>query len=563
MQLRPLLIKRGTALLSFSRALRRFKIFQDYASARKVVIKKAELEFIDFVISAASNSAFREDLYWQIENFRNKSNSDKMRTFPGFYLFVERYIFNSVESNQHHFREAIYSRFADVINRNSALKLIFLPPAKQVVALYRRFLFSVASRTQRHMRSGSLTAQQLVDTLNNVRKMMATECNHGINEAEYLIKLSHSYFSTLTNEVGERIALKIYNDAYDRQLLRYQNLSTFPEVVRLFTTRGLDDTKYNLMSIQQMKTLLADKVEKLELLSEELGQKNKQLENQYEELTSQSEQLNMQNERLMEAQTLIEMMNDELGLYNRRLEEKVEERTRELAHSNKLLNEYNDNLEQYTFAISHQLKAPIARLLGLTNLLRILPEEEKPVIIDTLYKSGKELDGIFKDLVHSLNLKHEVASRNCEKVDIVSLIHAAWSQTMINHKFPEAWLRFPTDSPCVIETDRAHLHDALIQVYDNALKFRKPDQAVEVETMIEMKDGRVTLKIADKGIGFDSDMVHKRMFTPFARFNDSFPGRGMGLYLTRQHVSIVGGEIRMNSKLDVGTEVEIVLPVKV
>src|SRR5215207_7659874 len=91
----------------------------------------------------------------------------KLKFFPGFYLFVERYIFNSVETSQHTFREALYHQFASAINGNPALKIIFMPPAQQVTALYRRFLLSAAARTHKVTRSGSGVAEELTQLLNN------------------------------------------------------------------------------------------------------------------------------------------------------------------------------------------------------------------------------------------------------------------------------------------------------------------------------------------------------------------------------------------------------------
>jgi signal transduction histidine kinase len=531
-----------------------------FARSRKKAIKNAQLTFIEFVMNAAVNSAFREDLYWQIENFKNKSDVEKIKMFPGFYLFVERYVFNSVESSQTSFREALYQRFSLAIESNQSLRIIFLPSDKQVIALYRKFLFSVAHRTQKIVGAKTRLPWQLMNFLNATEKSetFSSEKMSKVNQS--LVRITHDYFNELSKQSGERTALKIYNEAYERQLVRYQNLDTFPEMLKLFPARALDESKYNLLSLQQMRNLLNEKVESLEALSSELQDKNTLLENQNDELSAQADQLNMQNQQLMEAQTLIELMNAEINSYSRTLEEKVEERTKALAHSNKLLTHYNENLEQYTFAISHQLKAPVARLMGLTNLLRIVPDSEKSVIGESAHLAAKELEGIFKDLVHALNLKHDAAALQREQVDVEELLHESWARVMHERKLPSAKFQcFGTEIATVL-TDRKYLSEALVNILDNAIKFRNGDEAPQVDTVVSFEEDKLLISIRDSGVGFEAEEVKSKLFTPFGRFNQIFPGRGMGLYITRQHINTLGGEIKLSSVPGTGTQVRIELP---
>jgi signal transduction histidine kinase len=535
-------------------------LWKRFATSRKKAVKNAQLSFIEFVMNAAINSAFHEDLYWQIENFKNKSDVEKIKMFPGFYLFVERYVFNSVESSQYSFREALYQRFSLAIDSNKSLKIIFLPSDKQVIALSRKFLFSLAHRTQKVVGAKTRLPWQLMNFLNATEKSETFSSEKMTKVSQSLVRISHDYFNELSKQSGERTALKIYNEAYERQLLRYQNLDTFPEMLKLFPARALDEGKYNLLSLQQMKHLLNEKVESLEILSTELQEKNSLLGNQNDELSAQAEQLNQQNQQLMEAQTLIELMNTEINSYSRKLEEKVEERTKELAHSNRLLTHYNANLEQYTFAISHQLKAPVARLMGLTNLLRIVPDSEKGVIGESAHLAAKELEGIFKDLVHSLNLKHDAAALRRESVDIEELLHESWARLMHEHGLPSVKFQCSSiDSPPVV-TDRKYLSEAIANILDNTIKFRNTDEVPSVDAIVSMEEGKVLISISDSGVGFEAEEVKSKLFTPFGRFNQTYSGRGMGLYLTRQHINILGGEINLTSAPGNGTQVRIELP---
>lgn len=526
--------------------------------AQKAVIRKAELEFITFITNAALNSAFRDDLHWQIENFNGKSDDEKIKLFPGFYLFIERYIFNAVETSQQSFREALYLQFGEAIHNNSTLKLIFLSPERQVVALYRRFLFSVAARSARSLRRTSPIVQQLLDVLNGKSDSIFSESPETLSETDRYIALSNRFYTSFAQAIGEKNVLKIYNDAYDNLLVRYQNLTTFPEMLKLFPGRALDETKYNLLSTQQMKRLLAEKVEALENATAELQEKNKQLANQFEELSAQSELLNLQNDQLSEAHTLITMMNEELNSHSRKLEEKVAERTAELAHSNSLLTLYNENLEQYTFAISHQLKAPVARLMGLTNLLRILPESERTVVCENLFASAKELDTIFKELVHSLNLKADTAN---VKTGVFNIEETASTLLKTSTSNTDIHVDFINESNAIIESSEEHVTECLRRIIDNAVKFQKAEGNQQIQVTLSRNENNLVVEVADNGEGFNAEEVRSRIFTPFSCFNTTHNGRGMGLYHAKQHIAILGGSITIDSEIGKGTKVQVTLPV--
>lgn len=308
----------------------------------------------------------------------------------------------------------------------------------------------------------------------------------------------------------------------------------------------------NDSSFRQLKNLLDDKVKKLEMLSAELRQKNIQLKMQYDELCAQSDRIDLQNQ-------LIELMNAELNSHSKKLEEKVDERTKELAHSNKLLKHYNENLEQYTFAISHQLKAPIARLLGLTQLIPMVSESERISINENLHNEAKELNTIFKQLVQALNLKHDTSTIKVESTNIELLLQETWEK-LSRQSDAAAMLECKVMGDALLDTDKTHLTEAVAHIFANALKFHKPHCSARVKAEIIRGKKWMKIRIKDNGIGFDTEDVSQKLFTPFSKFNVTHSGRGMGLYLMKQHVSILGGDVWVASRLNKGTETIIELP---
>jgi len=117
-------------------------------------------------------------------------------------------------------------------------------------------------------------------------------------------------------------------------------------------------------------------------------------------LTEQSEELAAQNEELIQSQEEILAQRDLVSQQNENLEEEVSKRTQELV-------EYNHQLEQFAFISAHNLRAPVARILGLGHVLDILKDkpEEKEEIYPKLIHTTKELDSVVKDLNSILELK--------------------------------------------------------------------------------------------------------------------------------------------------------------
>lgn len=490
---------------------------------------KNERKFVSFLIDVASKGRSYDYLYWTIKDFVNQSAERKRKLLPGFYLFIEPHIIPSGK-DPIDFRENLYRRFNNAIDADESLKLIFLSPEKQTLSLVKRFLTCITEKS---------------------RCTVGPDQNLTDDDLENLVRISHDIFHALKKQHGEQHAIEIFNQVYEQESAVYHRLNTFSYLLKLFPDCAIDESKYDSLSPHQLKNLLIDKIKGLELLSEELREKNSRTEQQFDVLSERNDQITLQN-------TLIEMMNDELNSHSKNLEAKVEERTRELAHSNKLLRHYNDNLELFTFTISHKLKAPISRLMGLTHLLRIVPANEHAAMMESVHGAATELDALFTDLVHSVNLKRDIAEVKKERVDVQSLLYEIWTQLQKDEEKPAFKCSIKNSS--IIKTDKARLAEALGLILDNSLKFAGSEGGAQIKAVVSTEEDKMTIIIEDTGVGFDASDAGTKLFAPFSRFNQTYPGRGMGLYLTRQHVLILGGDIQLESAINKGTKIKIELP---
>jgi len=289
-------------------------------------------------------------------------------------------------------------------------------------------------------------------------------------------------------------------------------------------------------------------------LNREINERNKVIASQNEELVQSNEEVSAQrdmvaeqNLKLKEAWAFIEEKNVEIRQRNENLEEEVEKRTQELV-------EYNQQLEQFAFISSHNLRAPVARILGLGQLLELpaKSDEDEKIIKDRLIATAKEMDRVVKDLNAILDIrKHNAGAATeidmSEELGLVCISlekEISDAQAVIKTDFAAA----PT-----VKTIRPYMDSILYNLISNAIKYRVPDRPPIIVLQTSFQDDFICLKVCDNGLGIDLALYRNKLFTLYSRFHDHVEGKGLGLYLVKSQLSAVGGKIEVESKLYEGT----------
>lgn len=250
---------------------------------------------------------------------------------------------------------------------------------------------------------------------------------------------------------------------------------------------------------------------------------------------------------IQEQQETIERQNQEMANRNETLEAEVERRTHELL-------EYNQQLEQFAFIASHNLRAPVASLLGLGELLDVqkLSEADRLQISHNMIQSARELDRVVRDLSTILEIRkssHELLSVvNLEEE--ISLIRVNLERELIE---TGAVLETDFNAQPQIKTVRPLMDSILMNLISNAIKYRQPDRPPVIRLRSERRDGELCLSISDNGLGLDLETYGDKLFTLYGRFHSHVDGKGLGLYLVKTHVHAMGGRIEVDSQPGVGT----------
>jgi len=96
----------------------------------------------------------------------------------------------------------------------------------------------------------------------------------------------------------------------------------------------------------------------------------------------------------------------------------------------------------------------------------------------------------------------------------------------------------------------------------NAIKYRNPEIPLKIKVTSQLINNFVEITFTDNGLGFDSESNSDKIFGLYKRFHHHIGGKGMGLYISKTQVEIMGGTIRVKSKKDEGTVFTVLLPAK-
>jgi signal transduction histidine kinase len=274
-------------------------------------------------------------------------------------------------------------------------------------------------------------------------------------------------------------------------------------------------------------------------------EQNNSLATSQEEIQAQNEELLMANEEISAQRDMIQQQRNHLDSRNRQLEDIVEERTKDLV-------QYIQQLEQFAFISSHNLRAPIARILGLGNLLEMKDLRDSETIHKALIACAHDLDIVIKDL----NAVLDIRQNNQLDLTLVMLsdemlkVRSSLSnQIMAN----EALIHEDFSEADQVKTFRPYLHSILMNLISNALKYRRLDVSPVITIKSLHKERFVCIQVSDNGMGIDLEKYGDKLFMMYRRFHNHVEGKGLGLYMVKTQIEAMGGKIEIESEINSGT----------
>jgi light-regulated signal transduction histidine kinase (bacteriophytochrome) len=239
-------------------------------------------------------------------------------------------------------------------------------------------------------------------------------------------------------------------------------------------------------------------------------------------------------------------------------EEKIRDLNDHLEKSNTQLRQSNDELDSFSYSVSHDLRAPLRAILGYSRMIeedysKLLDDEGKR-LFSVVQKNARRMGILIDDLLAFSHLgKTEIRK---SEVTMKTIAETA-AQEIINGS---------TVSLHIGELHTAYSDPALIkQVFtnliSNAVKYssKKPNPRIEINSVQEKNE--VIFSVADNGDGFDMQYAHK-LFGVFQRLHKAseFEGTGVGLAIVHRIISRHNGRVWAESKKGEGATFYFALP---
>jgi signal transduction histidine kinase len=242
------------------------------------------------------------------------------------------------------------------------------------------------------------------------------------------------------------------------------------------------------------------------------------------------------------------------------LNEELKANEDELMQINRELIYQNEQLNQFSYIVSHNLRGPISTLLGLTNIFNSSSNtpEFKEELISHIQKSTGHLDTIIRDLNTILTQTKEVDHTSI-LVDIQSELSIIFDLYKPQIEKSEAVFHLDLSKAPTVFAIKSFINSILSNLVSNSLKYKKLNQAVVVKITSDIIDNNIVITHTDNGLGLDLKMHGDKIFGFYKRFHTHVEGKGMGLHLVKTQVEMMGGRIEVESEVNKGTTFTIVL----
>ncbi|XZF14789.1 tetratricopeptide repeat protein [Chitinophagaceae bacterium MMS25-I14] len=236
----------------------------------------------------------------------------------------------------------------------------------------------------------------------------------------------------------------------------------------------------------------------------------------------------------------------------------AEQQTLQLVNS---LQKKNRDLRQFAYIISHNLRAPIAKIMGLAGILNHEENDadENKALVNHIAEEVHHIDDVITDLnaIISVRDTEETVREPINIEDKLKLVTNVLQQQI-------------QESNAVIETSlevknipaiKGYLYSILYNLLSNAIKYRNPAVQPHISISTKEENNEIRLTVSDNGLGIDLDKNREKLFGLYRRFHgNEIPGKGMGLYLVKTQVEALEGRLEVDSRVNQGTTFTIYLP---
>lgn len=281
-----------------------------------------------------------------------------------------------------------------------------------------------------------------------------------------------------------------------------------------------------------------------------------------------------------EQSTFIDTLTNEIavGLQNAMLYEKVQnhaaelkktvsERTIELKEAVLHLQDLDKLKSIFLASMSHELRTPLNSIIGFTGILLMgmageLNNEQRKQL-EKVKSNASHLLSLINDTLDISKIEAGKVEVYIEEINLKDIIKGVVNNIAPMVKETNLEIKYSVPNNIIIESDERRLRQVLMNLVSNAVKYTDKGNIIIQASLL--KEQKVKVKVADTGIGMPKKSLDK-LFQPFQQISTSLTkkrgGTGLGLYLCKKLITLLGGSIMVKSEYRKGSEFSFVLPLK-
>ncbi|TDO19176.1 response regulator [Pedobacter duraquae] len=320
--------------------------------------------------------------------------------------------------------------------------------------------------------------------------------------------------------------------------------------------------------VSQNRKKLQEFLEETQAQAEELQAQHSELEGLNAELEAQSQKIQTSEEELRVQQEELLQSNQELEERTSLLEEKnqlIQERNLDIQQKAEQLEQSTKYKSEFLANMSHELRTPLNSILLLSKLMSENKELDPEYIeyAEVIQSSGQGLLGLIDEILDLSKIEAGKMTLDFTDVSLteVSTDMRSLFNPIANNKKLKLFIEVVPELD-TLNTDKMRLEQILKNLLSNAIKFTTEGQ-VSLTIHPDETAKMILFKVTDTGIGIASnkqDLVFEAFQQADGSTRRRFGGTGLGLSISRELAKLLGGEIELTSKENVGSEFTLILP---
>lgn len=236
---------------------------------------------------------------------------------------------------------------------------------------------------------------------------------------------------------------------------------------------------------------------------------------------------------------------------------KSKEAENDLNNSFDLVTEQNKRLLNFSYIVSHNLRSHTSNIQSISSLIESSESDEERIeLVNMLQNVSTTLNETMLNLNEVVNIQTNI-NLVIEQLNLNEYINKTLKILSEQIQFKKAIVQNNVEKAIFVNYNPAYLESILLNFISNALRYSHPARTSEICLESYLENGKTVLQIADNGIGIDLKRYGDKLFGMYKTFHENPDSRGIGLFITKNQIDAMDGNVTVESEPNIGTTFKI------